>query len=76
MIEENPVRGKAGRFSDCDYMILIDQHANKNLTAKMRDSLSEHDNKLKQLKRHEGCIVGDPEDIIHKEWSQEWCYEI
>jgi len=39
-------------------------------------ALSEHENKLKRLKRHEGCIVGDPEDIVHLDWSGEWRNDI
>ena len=39
-------------------------------------ALSEHANKLKRLKRHEGCIVGDPEDIVHLDWSGEWRNDI
>lgn len=29
-----------------------------------------HD-KLDNLKRRD-CLVGDPEDIVHMDWSQEW----
>ena len=39
-------------------------------------ALSKHENKLKQLKCHEGCIVGDPEDIVHIDWSGEWRNDI
>ena len=39
-------------------------------------TLSKHENKLKQLKHNEGCIVGDPEDIVHIDWSGEWSNDI
>ena len=39
-------------------------------------ALSKDENKLKDLKRHEGCIVGDPEDIVHIDWSGEWRNDI
>lgn len=28
-------------------------------------------NKLDNLKRRD-CLVGDPEEIVHMDWSQEW----
>ncbi len=37
-------------------------------------TLAEHKSKLDRLKRHEGCLIGDPEDIVHIDWSKEWSY--
>jgi hypothetical protein len=28
--------------------------------------------KLKKLIRRENIIIGDPEDLVHMDWSQEW----
>ncbi len=28
--------------------------------------------KLDRLEKHPGCIVGDPEDLVHIDWSGEW----
>jgi hypothetical protein len=28
--------------------------------------------KLENLTAHPGTIVGDPEDIVHMDWSHEW----
>ena len=28
--------------------------------------------KLDNLKRREGFIVGDPEELVHLDWSEEW----
>ncbi len=28
--------------------------------------------KLDNLKRREGYLLGDPEDIVHLDWSKEW----
>ena len=28
--------------------------------------------KLELLKPHPGCINGDPEDLVHMDWSDEW----
>lgn len=27
--------------------------------------------KLERLQKHD-CIVGDPEDLVHMDWSKEW----
>jgi len=35
-------------------------------------TLAEHQSKLNRLKRHEGCLIGEPEDIVHIDWSKEW----
>jgi hypothetical protein len=32
----------------------------------------EKKSKLANLKAHHGTIVGDPEDLIHMDWSHEW----
>ncbi|OAI49205.1 hypothetical protein AYO45_00460 [Gammaproteobacteria bacterium SCGC AG-212-F23] len=29
-------------------------------------------NKLSNLIRRPDCIIGDPEDIVHMDWSEEW----
>lgn len=29
-------------------------------------------NKLANLTPHPDCIVGDPEDLVHIDWSSEW----
>ena len=31
--------------------------------------------KLAQLSKHD-CIKGDPEDIIHMDWSGEWSHDL
>jgi hypothetical protein len=28
--------------------------------------------KLENLERHPGTIIGDPEDLVHMDWSAEW----
>jgi len=28
--------------------------------------------KLDRLKAHPGVLVGDPEDLVHLDWSREW----
>ena len=28
--------------------------------------------KLEQLKPHPDCINGDPEELVHMDWSDEW----
>ena len=28
--------------------------------------------KFDRLEKHPGCIVGDPEDLVHIDWSGEW----
>jgi len=28
--------------------------------------------KLENLESHPGCIVGDPEGLVHIDWSQDW----
>jgi hypothetical protein len=28
--------------------------------------------KLERLENHPDCIVGDPEDLVHMDWSKEW----
>lgn len=28
--------------------------------------------KLDLLEPHADCIIGDPEDIVHMDWSKEW----
>jgi prevent-host-death family protein len=28
--------------------------------------------KLAQLKKHPGTIIGDPDDLVHIDWSHEW----
>ncbi|WP_207691969.1 hypothetical protein [Desulfonema limicola] len=33
--------------------------------------LAEPENKLAKLKPHPDCINGDPEDIVHMDWSSE-----
>ena len=38
---------------------------------KLRIVPLEKGQKLKNLKRHK-CIKGDPEDIVHLDWSDEW----
>ncbi len=35
-------------------------------------SLAKSENKLANLKPHPDCIKGDPEDIVHMDWSSEW----
>ncbi|MDM8537817.1 hypothetical protein QUF70_13755 [Desulfobacterales bacterium HSG17] len=35
-------------------------------------SLAEPEDKLAKLKPHPDCIKGDPEDIVHMDWSSEW----
>lgn len=28
--------------------------------------------KLANLQAHPGTIIGDPEDVVHMDWSEEW----
>lgn len=28
--------------------------------------------KLANLESHPDCILGDPEDLVHMDWSQDW----
>ena len=35
-------------------------------------SLAEHQDKLSKLIPHPDCIKGDPEDIVHMDWSRDW----
>jgi hypothetical protein len=28
--------------------------------------------KLERLNDHPGCIVGNPEDLVHMDWFEEW----
>lgn len=37
----------------------------------LRISAAEPRSKLENLKRRD-CIVGDPEDLVHLDWSGEW----
>lgn len=32
--------------------------------------------KLENLESHPDCIVGDPEDLVHMDWSHDWNPEI
>ena len=38
---------------------------------KLRISLVSPHDKLADLKRQD-CLVGDPEEIVHMDWSEEW----
>jgi prevent-host-death family protein len=38
---------------------------------KLRIAPEEPRDKLDNLKRRD-CLVGDPEDIVHMDWSKEW----
>lgn len=38
---------------------------------KLRIAPEPPDDKLDNLKRRD-CLVGDPEDIVHMDWSKEW----
>ena len=40
----------------------------KHLLISAADPIS----KLKNLESHPDCIVGDPEDLVHMDWSQDW----
>ena len=33
---------------------------------------AEADAKLDRLEGHPDCIAGDPEDLVHMDWSDEW----
>lgn len=33
---------------------------------------AERESKLKRLEPHAGCISGDPEELIHIDWSEGW----
>lgn len=35
-----------------------------------------HHNKLDLLKPHPGFIKGDPEDLVHIDWSNEWNHDL
>ena len=37
----------------------------------LRVSREDQPSKLSRLVKHE-CIVGDPEDLVHVDWSGEW----
>lgn len=39
---------------------------------KLRIVLVEHKSKLANLTPHPGTIIGDPESIVHMDWSGEW----
>lgn len=39
---------------------------------KVRIVLVDKKSKLKNLKGHRGTMVGEPEDFVHLDWSQEW----
>ena len=36
----------------------------------------EPESKLEHLESHPDCIVGDPEDFVHMDWSKEWSPKI
>ena len=40
----------------------------KQLLISAADPISKLDN----LESHPDCIVGDPEDLVHVDWSQDW----
>lgn len=33
---------------------------------------SESQSKLQRLEEHPGFLVGDPDDIVHMDWSDQW----
>ena len=35
-------------------------------------SPAEPESKLEHLESHPDCIAGDPDDLVHMDWSQEW----
>ena len=39
---------------------------------KVRIVLVETKPKLERLKKHSGTIIGNPDDIVHMDWSSEW----
>lgn len=39
---------------------------------RLRITPSDPPSKLERLVRHEDAIVGDPEDLVHIDWSSEW----
>lgn len=40
--------------------------------ARLRIATMEQPERLSRLKRHPDFLVGDPEDIVHVDWSGEW----
>ncbi len=39
-------------------------------------TLVESPNKLARLEQHPDCLVGNPEDIVHLDWSGEVSYDL
>lgn len=39
---------------------------------KLRIVLAENKSKLANLKPHPDIIIGDPDDLVHLDWSSEW----
>lgn len=32
----------------------------------------DRESRIKRLQAHADCIVGDPEELVHMDWSEEW----